>query len=788
MRLRTPFASILLGALLATLGACQFTTDVLDERRCDSDDDCTGNFRCIEGVCQGLLNEEEQDQASDTGEVDTPPEPCQDFDEDFVFAGVDCEAEVIDCNDYDAAVFPDNDEICDGKDNDCDLEIDDDDDDYVADPCPLGEGVCEGSRRECANGSPVECTYDNYGEYFEADSEESCDGRDNDCDGTVDEGIGRDCYSLGLDHATLTVDGAPCAIGTEFCLEGGEGAYSGVCEDEVTPVDEGDEGDFDVRCDDIDNDCDGDVDPACTCQPGQRRECYSQPDRTPTEHPPCRLGYRECGEDARFETTCHDDVLPEDETCTNPGVDDDCDGVVDNILTLGVSCKDNDLHGECVDGTVFCVGDTLTCVPDRQPVDESCMTTGSDTGDDDCDGFIDNIVGLNEPCIVTSFASNPIWGVCQGGTWSCHDDELVCVPGATSGEVCNDEDDNCDNAVDNDVDTTEDQSHCGACDNACPDGADTSAADCCDSHCVDKGDDPLHCGACGNICPDGADPGATTCCGAAGGACINVTTNAAHCGGCDEQCPHDNGADPDDPAAATTCCPVQLPDGSVIGDCVDVDTDEAHCGACGDPCAATQHCCGGVCVPLDDDDHCQTCNNGCGSGECCAVGESYSCQDIAVDGNCGGCGVTCSAVSLLCCAPPASTLGACVDTVGDIDNCGGCNVACTAGTEPACCETDGGTGACTDLYQDDSDNCGVCGRDCGDDTPDCCGGECTNFLTDRLNCNACGSPCVGATEFCCNGACVDFETSEDHCGRCGNNCEVGEECCDGFCLDSCGGG
>jgi hypothetical protein len=97
-----------------------------------------------------------------------------------------------DCDDSDADVNPDADELCDSQDNDCDGEVDEDDADdaptwyYDADE----DGYAGSPRQGCTQqhgeeAEPSDCD-DRDGD-IHPEADELCDGEDNDCDGTVDE-------------------------------------------------------------------------------------------------------------------------------------------------------------------------------------------------------------------------------------------------------------------------------------------------------------------------------------------------------------------------------------------------------------------------------------------------------------------------------------------------------------------------------------------------------------------------------------------------------------------------
>lgn len=124
-------------------------------------------------------------------------------------------------------------EICDGRDNDCNGQIDED----LVRACA---SACGAGSETCTDGQWVACT-------ARAPAFEACDGLDNDCNGAIDEGCPCDA-----DEAAVSCGISPrgtCELGLQACTS--QGILSG-CQGDVGPGIE--------VCDGLDNDCDGSTD------------------------------------------------------------------------------------------------------------------------------------------------------------------------------------------------------------------------------------------------------------------------------------------------------------------------------------------------------------------------------------------------------------------------------------------------------------------------------------------------------------------------------------------------
>lgn len=130
-------------------------------------------------------------------------------------------------------------------------------------------------------------------------------------------------------------------------------------------------------------------------------------------------------------------------------IDDNCDGIIDNLPGVGTPCGTNAL-GQCAMGTLQCIvppgecgGDpvSLTCVGAVYPTTELC-----DNADWNCDGIPNNVPGLGESC-------GSDVGICEKGTLVCDTPTPtpICVGGILPEpfDICgNGLDDNCDGLID----------------------------------------------------------------------------------------------------------------------------------------------------------------------------------------------------------------------------------------------------------------------------------------------------------------------------------------------------
>lgn len=441
-------------------------------------------------------------------------------------------ADEHDCAPNDPLIFPrDGDErgVCDGLDNDCDGDVDEGCPCTEPLPChPTGRGSAIAGVGACVLGEQA-CVAGRLGGCQGAGmpSEDICDGVDNDCDGRPDPdcrcetGETRDCYEAG--PARLAGVGA-CVRGIQTC----DGERFGPCVGDVAPSRE--------ICNDVDDDCDGQVDE----------------DALPEQ---CELTQGVCAGATRACDTMSNDCVANDyvkaasargtsyraiETAEHcDGADNDCDGVIDE----GCSCVPGTVEachpmgattsasatGQCRRGTRRCLPDGVwgDCQSYVAATSEIC-----DGIDNDCDGSIDEgFEGEGEPC------STGVPGVCEAGVLRCVAATLTCVSlEQTSSEICNGRDDDCDGQTDEDFDRLSDPANCG-----------TSCVRC--------------------------DAGSTCC----NGTCRNIVSDDANCGACGVAC-----------AAGKTCCQ---------GQCFDFDVDNRHCGACGVACTGGNVCRTGQCVP-----------------------------------------------------------------------------------------------------------------------------------------------------------------------------------------------
>lgn len=522
-----------------------------------------------------------------------------------------------------------------------------------------------------------------------------------------------------------------------------------------------------------------------------------------------------------------------EEICGN-GLDDDCNGLVDDCLTCGGSQVSRDDHENCGACGRACRADQACSLGKC-----SCASVG----EQECGGRCVDVRTDEASCGACGKAC-PTAQTCSAGSCGC---PSLSYPDYCAGSGC--------------IDRTSDAANCGTCGNACGVGqvckggsctcpASAGGDFCAGVGCVDRQTDAANCGACGNACGAGhvctggvcgCPASASTDCS---GQCVNTATSSTSCGACGNAC----GAGQYCKSGACACSSSGL---SVCGaTCADLRFDAKNCGACGTTCAPGEICssgactctsglhCGGACMAASDVSNCGACGMACGAGQYCSAGRcacstygltacGAACVNAQTDtANCGACGVACrsgeTCTAGKCACPSGQTwcdsAGKCVSMQSDTANCGACGKACRA-TESCNYGTCGcpsysqlwcaADGVCVDSYSS-ATNCGACGKTCR--ASEVCAGAacrcpsygqqwcataaaCVDTLANGANCGACdvacpaGTSCTSSKCTCptagltlCASSCVDLKVDTKNCGACGKVCDGTTVCTGSTCL------
>ncbi|MEC7987530.1 MAG: MopE-related protein [Myxococcota bacterium] len=366
-----------------------------------------------------------------------------------------------DCDDSNPAVHPGAEEICDGTDNNCDGYADenvtiefygDADADGYGNP-EITTQACEVPQGFVSNGS--DCDDTNADSYPGA--EELCDGLDNDCDSDIDEDLDQDFYADadgdGFGNEAELVSG--CDLSQGLSTVGGD------CDDndpDMNPL-------VDEQCDEIDNNCDGQIDE------GVQQLFYADVDGDGFGDENSTQESCEAPEGYVSDAGDCDDI----EFYTNPnsielcdGTDNNCDGQIDEDGSVNGTTyyadNDADGYGNENDTIVSCelpfgyVSNTLDCDDFDNDIGPHAPEL-CDGEDNNCDGQIDeesstdalvwyadaDLDGYGDPTSSMNACAQPSGYVASDTDCDDHDNDIH--PGAA--EICNAEDDDCDGQIDN---------------------------------------------------------------------------------------------------------------------------------------------------------------------------------------------------------------------------------------------------------------------------------------------------------------------------------------------------
>ncbi|MEM9188666.1 MAG: putative metal-binding motif-containing protein [Myxococcota bacterium] len=373
-------------------GMCSVAADCDDGLFCNGEETCNAanpmsDARgCVAGTeaCPGMMCDEDADRC--VGDCATEGDQDMDGQNSAICGGTDCD-------DSDPNRFVGNTEVCDAmdRDEDCDpttFGFRDSDMDGIADAacCNTDAMGMQNCGTDCNDMAPgVNPTVP-----------EVCDALDNDCDEQVDEMVLVE-YWPDNDGDTF---GDPMGMSMQACSRPmGFSDNNTDCDDTRGDVQPG----APEVCDPgmVDENCDGMPNPPdfCNCVGSQTRMCMSALGR-------CAAGVETCSMGAWGSCS----IEPVTETCN--GEDDNCDGVVDEGLTI-VCYSDGDNDGYAVAGAMAidscpvmgrdAVGGCPTGTTNRAPMG---------TGNIDCNDSASNIrPGTTEVCLE---GSTPVDEDCDG--------------------------------------------------------------------------------------------------------------------------------------------------------------------------------------------------------------------------------------------------------------------------------------------------------------------------------------------------------------------------------------